>query len=63
MRHLDEVIGIFDDVEEISAELRKGIVYYIQLIGDLADWLWKITAVPVTAWHMQCIKRGSVGNT
>ena len=32
-------------------------------IGGLAVWLWKITPVPVTTWHMQCVKKGSVGNT
>ena len=49
-----EVIGTFDGVEEISAEQREDIVNYIQRkdIGGLADRPWKITAVPVTTWHM-----------
>ena len=39
--------------------IKRGHCNYIQRI----DRLWKITAVPVTTWHMQCVKRGSVGNT
>ena len=53
-----EVTGTFDGEEEIRVELRED-TNYIQRI----DRLWKITAVPVTTWHMQCVKRGSVGNT
>ena len=39
--------------------------YYLKErhIGGLADRLWKITAIPVSTWHMQCVKRGSGGNT
>ena len=53
-----EVIGTFDGVEEISVEQREGIVNYIQRkdISGLADRLWKITAVPVTTWHMPCVQ-------
>ena len=51
---ITEVTGTFDGVEEIRAELREGIVNYIQR----RPARWKITAVPVTTWHM-----GSVGNT
>ena len=44
-------------MEEVSAELqvREGIVNYVQKrhIGGLAD----------RTWHMQCVKRESVGNT
>ena len=61
-----KVIGTFDGVEEISMELWEGIVnYYLKErhIGGLADRLWKITAIPVSTWHMQCVKRGSGGNT
>ena len=47
---ISEVIGTLDGVEEISVGLRD--CNYIQRI----DRLWKITAVPVTTWHMQCIK-------
>ena len=47
---ISEVIGTFDGVEEISVGLRD--CNYIQRI----DRLWKITAVPVTTWHMKCIK-------
>ena len=36
-------------------ELRED-TNYIQRI----DRLWKITAVPVTTWHMQCVKSGSL---
>ena len=56
-----EVIGTFDGVEEIW----EGIVnYYLKErhIGGLSDRLWKITAVPVSTWHMQWVKRGLVGN-
>ena len=49
-----EVIGTFNGVEEISVGLRDDIVNYIQRI----DRLWKITAVPVTTWYMQCVKKG-----
>ena len=56
-----EVTGTFHSVEEISAKLRESIVNYIK--GE-TFWQfcrparWKITAVPVTTWHME-----SVGNT
>ena len=52
-------IRTLDGVEEMSAGLREDTVNYIQRI----DRLWEITAVPVTTWHMQCVKGGSVGNT
>ena len=48
-----EVTGTFDGEEEIRVELRED-TNYIQRI----DRLWKITAVPVTTWHMQCVKKG-----
>ena len=39
--------------------------YYLKErhIGGLAKRRWKITAVPVSTWHMQCVKWGSEGNT
>ena len=62
-----EVIGTFDGVElgNKCGTKRGHFKLYAKErhIGGLAVWLWKITPVPVTTWHMQCVKKGSVGNT
>ena len=61
-----EVIGTFEGVEEIIALLREGIVNYIQRkdIGGLADRLdRKSLLFQLLPGMMQCVKRGSAGNT
>ena len=59
-----KVTGTFDGVEEIITGLRHCELYAKERhIGGVADWPWKITPVPVTTWHMQCVEKGSVGNT
>ena len=61
-----EVIGTFEGVEEIIALLREGIVNYLQRkgIGGLADRLdGKSLLFQLLPGMMQCVKRGSAGNT
>ena len=56
-----ENIGTFDGVKEISVGLTEDVVIIFK--GSIGYGKSLLFQCPVSTWHMQCVKRGSVGNT